>query len=164
MLYTVFTICVIIDESNKLNKNISVISLELVLSFLFCRSSVMETNPFTFQVAYTIIESKIKIHGILSDPLSPMCVRQLCQSSKLLHNIVAEVLANFINDDNRIKEMQIRGHEIKIVNFTDNTTIFLRDITCLNSIQVILRLYEKDKLVQRQFFQKAKPLWGGAGI
>ena len=67
----------------------------------------------------------------------------------LLYNIVAEVLANFINDDNRIKEMQIGSHEIKIVNFTDNTTIFLRDITYLNSIQVILRLYEKDKLVQR---------------
>ena len=29
-------------------------------------------------------------------------------------------------------------------------------------IQVILRLYEKDKLVQRQLFQKAKPLWGSA--
>ena len=26
---------------------------------------------------------------------------------------------------------------------------------------MILRLYEKDKLAQR-FFQKAKPLWGGA--
>ena len=45
--------------------------------------------------------------------------------------------------------MQIGDHEIKIVNFTDNTTIFLRDITYLNRIQAILRLYEKDKLVQR---------------
>ena len=49
----------------------------------------------------------------------------------------------------RIKEIQIGDHEIKIVNFTDNTTIFLRDITYLNRIKVILRLYEKDKLVQR---------------
>ena len=54
---------------------------------------------------------------------------------------------------------EIGDHEIKIVNFTDNTTIFLTDITCLNMIYVILRLYEKDKLVQR-FCQKAKPLWG----
>ena len=38
--------------------------------------------------------------------------------------------------------------------------MFLRDITCLNRIQVILRLYEKDKLAQRYIFQKAKPLWG----
>ena len=49
----------------------------------------------------------------------------------------------------RIKGIQIGDHEIKIVNFTDNTTIFLRDITYLNSMQVILRLYKKDKLAQR---------------
>ena len=41
------TICIIIDESNKLNKNLSVISLELILSFLLCVSSDMETNSFT---------------------------------------------------------------------------------------------------------------------
>ena len=34
LLYTPSTICVIIDESNKLNKSLSVISLELILSFL----------------------------------------------------------------------------------------------------------------------------------
>ena len=69
--------------------------------------------------------------------------------SKLLYNTAAEVPANLINADKRIKGIQIGNHEIKIVNFTDNTTIFIRDITCLNKIQVILRLYEKDKLVQR---------------
>ena len=78
-----------------------------------------------------------------------MCVRQWCQLSKLLYNIVAEVLANLINADKRIKGIQVGDNEIKLVNFTDNTTIFLRDITCLNRILVILRLYEKDKLVQR---------------
>ena len=78
-----------------------------------------------------------------------MCVRQWCQLFKLLYNIAAEVLANLINAERRIKGIQIGDHEIKIVNFTDNTTIFLSDITCLNRMQVILRLYEKDKLVQR---------------
>ena len=62
----------------------------------------------------------------------------------------------------RIKGIQIGDYEIKIVNFAGNTTIFLRDITCFNRIQVILRLYEKDKLAQRYFFQKAKSLWGVA--
>ena len=62
----------------------------------------------------------------------------------------------------RIKIIQIGDHEIKKVNFTDNTNIFLRYITCVNRIQVILRLYEKNKLVQRSFFQKVKPLWGSA--
>ena len=78
-----------------------------------------------------------------------MCVWQWYQQSKLLYNIAAEVLYNLINADKRIKGIQLGDHEIKIVNFTGNTTIFVRDITCLNRIQVILRLYEKDKLVQR---------------
>ena len=90
-----------------------------------------------------------------------MYVHQWCQLSKLLYNMATEVLAYLINVDKKIKGIQIGDHEIKIVNFADNTTIFLRDITCLNRIQVILRLYEKDKLVQREFFQKAKPLWSG---
>ena len=78
-----------------------------------------------------------------------MWVRQWCQLYKLLYRIAAEVLANLINADKRIKGIQIGDHEIKIVNITDNTTIFLRDVTCLNRIQVILRRNEKDKLVPR---------------
>ena len=35
--------------------------------------------------------------------------------------------------------IQIGNHEIKIVNFADNNTNFLRDITCHNRIQVILK-------------------------
>ena len=81
-----------------------------------------------------------------------MCVCQGCLLSILLYNIVDEVLANLINADKRIKGIQIGDHEIKIVNFTDNTTIVLRDITCLNRLNVIFRLYEKDKLVQSQAF------------
>ena len=60
-----------------------------------------------------------------------MCVCQGCLLSILLYNIAAEVLANLINADKRIKEIQIGDHEIKIVNFADNTTIFLRDIPAL---------------------------------
>ena len=108
----------------------------------------METNSFTFEVACTNIESKIKRNGLLFDPLTPICVHQWCQLSNLLYNTAVEILANLINADKRIKGIQIGEHEIKIVNLTDNTTIYLRYITCLNRIQVILILYEKDKLVQ----------------
>ena len=68
----------------------------------------------------------------------------------LLYNIAAEVLANFINADKKIKGIQIGDHEIKIVNFADNTTIysyiFIRVATCLSRIQVILKLYENAKI------------------
>ena len=86
------------------------------------------------KVAYANIESKIKINGLLSDPLTLMWVPQWCLLSMLLCNIAAEVLANFINADKKIKGIQIGDHETKIVNFAGNTTIFLRDITCLNRI------------------------------
>ena len=64
----------------------------------------------------------------------------------LLYNIAAEVLANLIDANKRIKGIQIGDHDIKILNFADNTTIFLRDITCLNRIQVILKPYENAKI------------------
>ena len=75
-----------------------------------------------------------------------MRVRQGCLLSMLLYIIAIEVLANFINTDKMIKGIQIGDHEIKIVNFADDTTIFLWDITCLNMIQVILKLYENAKI------------------
>ena len=49
----------------------------------------------------------------------------------MLYDIAAEVLASLINADKRIKGIQIGDHEIITVNFTDNTTIFLRDIICV---------------------------------
>ena len=64
----------------------------------------------------------------------------------LLYNITAEVLDNLINFIKSIKGIQIGDHEVKIVNFAGNTTIFLRDITCLNRIQVILKPYENAKI------------------
>ena len=87
------------------------------------------------KVAYTDIQSKIKISGLLSDPLTLMQgVRQGCPLSMVLHITVAYVFANFIDTDKRIKGIQIGDHEIKLVNFTDEITIFLADITCLNRI------------------------------
>ena len=54
-----------------------------------------------------------------------MCVCQGCLLSMLLCNIADEVFANLINADKRVKGIQIGDHDIKIVNFADNSTIFL---------------------------------------
>ena len=74
-------------------------------------------------------------------------MRQGCLLSMLLYDTVT--LVNFINADKKIKGIQRGEHEIQIVNFTGNTTMFLRDIICSNRMQVILRLYKKDKLAPR---------------
>ena len=49
--------------------------------------------------------------------------------------------------------MQIRVHEIKVVNFANDTTKLLRAITSLNRIQVILKLY-KDASTSKINFSK----------
>ena len=113
----------------------------------------------TIKVAYTNIQSKIKINGLLSDPFTLMqWVRQGCPLSLVLYIRAAEVLANFIDADKRIKEVQIGDHEIKLENFADDITIFLGDITCLNRIQVILKLYEKAFSSKINLFKKSSPI------
>ena len=75
-----------------------------------------------------------------------MQVCQGCLLSMLLYIIAIEGLDNFINTDKMIKGIQIGDYEIKIVSFADDTTTFLWDITCLNMIQMILKLYENAKI------------------
>ena len=60
-----------------------------------------------------------------------MCVFQGYLLSMLLYNI---------------RGIQIGGHDTKIVNFADNAPIFLRYITCLNRMEVILKPYENAKI------------------
>ena len=55
------------------------------------------------KVAYTNIESRIKINGLLLDPLTLLRVRQGLLLSMLLYIIATEVLANFMNADKGIK-------------------------------------------------------------
>ena len=92
---------------------------------------------------YTNIQFKVKINDLQSDLFKLMReVSQECLLSILLYIIMVEVLEGFINANKRIKGTQIWNDEIEIVNFADDTTIFLRDIPCLDRIQGILRLYE----------------------
>ena len=78
----------------------------------------------------------------------------------VLYIIAAEVLANFIIVDKKIKGIQIGNQEIKLVNFTDDATTFLRDIDCLNRIQSILKLNE-DASSSKINFTKSQALWAG---
>ena len=96
------------------------------------------------KVAYSDIQSKIEINGLLSDHVSLMQgVRQGCPLSMVLYITVAYVFANFTDADKRIKGMQIGEHKTKLVNFANEITFLLGDITCVNRIQVILKLFQK---------------------
>ena len=90
------------------------------------------------------IQSKIKINGLLCKPFTLMqWVHQGCVLSVLLYIISAKVLAIFIHANSRMKGVQVWDHGKKILNFADDTTMFLRDINYLTRIQSILKLNEK---------------------
>ena len=90
------------------------------------------------KVAYTNIQSKININGLLSDPFTLMeGVRQGCPLSMVLYITAAYVFTNFNDADKRMKGIQIGDHGIKLVNFDDKITLFLADITCLTRIHRI---------------------------
>ena len=96
------------------------------------------------KVAYINIQSTIKINGLLSDPFTLMQgFQQGCPLSKMFYITVAYVSTNFIDANNRIKGIQVGDHEIKLVNFADEIAFFLGYITCLNRIQVILKLFQE---------------------
>ena len=76
----------------------------------------------------------------------------------LLCIIVAEVLVIFIDADTTIKGIQIGHHKIKIANFADDTTIFLRDFSCLTKIELILELYQKASSSKINF-SKSQDFW-----
>ena len=149
ILHTLSIICDVVDVSNKLNKNLSVISSKSlvewigILPFLFCKKLDMEKNSFVRLKLHTSTSS-LKLKKMVSYlTLLPLCKGiSICLLSSVLYIRAAQVLANFIDANKRIKGVQIGDHEIKLVNFTDDITIFSEDITCLNRIQVILKLYE----------------------
>ena len=64
------------------------------------------------EVAYTNIQSKTKISGLLSDFFYPY-IRSLAGFSTLilLYITVVEVLANFVNADRRIRGVQMADHK-----------------------------------------------------
>ena len=90
-----------------------------------------------------VASSNIQSNGLLSEsftliqgfhqgfPLSMLCI------------IMAEVLVIFTDVDTRIKGIQIGDHKVKIVNFADDTTIFLRDFSCFTKTELILELRQK---------------------
>ena len=81
---------------------------------------------------------------------------QGCPLLTLYALLLYQVLAIFIDNETRIKSIQIADHEIKIVNFADDTIIFLRNVGCLTKKGFILQLCEKASS-SKTTFQKARP-------
>ena len=125
ILHTFFTIRDITDMPNIFNKQLTVISLDFLKAFdrvdwyFICSALYKFGYGSNFihmiQVAYTNIQSKIKINGLLSDPFTLMQgVHQGFPLSMLLYIIAVKVLAIF-DASTRIKRVLKGDHEIKML-------------------------------------------------
>ena len=134
--YTLSTICDIIDVSNKLHKNLTVISLDFLNTFDrdywdFVFSALQKFGygdkfVHIIKVSLTNIQSEIKINSLISDWSFHPCARSSRGVSSCYTLLQLRCLPISLI---RIKVIQIEDYEIKIVNFDDNITIILRYIT-----------------------------------
>ena len=105
--------------------------------FCFAKVRIGRQIHSLIKVPFTKFQYKIKINDLLSESFT-LCkefardVHSQCCYPLLQLRYVPISLT-------RIKGIQIGDHDIKIANFANGTTIFLREITCLNRIQVILK-------------------------
>ena len=123
---------------------------------------MVKTSCIWIKICYNNIQSKVKINGFLSDPfILSRDVSQGCPLFMLLYVIAAEILASFIIIDKRIQGVQIGDQGINLVNFADDTTIFLSDINSLTRLQTILKIYE-DASSSKSNIKKSQALWPGS--
>ena len=151
-LLTLSTIRDVIDVSKPL------IELMGILSFLLRKSSDMQYGD-KFQDKWLKLHSpiftpKLKRMGSYLTPLR-LC-EDFTKGVHFQHYYALLQLSYSPISLIRIKGIRTGDHDIKIVNFADDTTIFSRDITCLNRIQLIFKLHE-DASGSKINFSKAKP-------
>ena len=96
------------------------------------------------KLAYTDINSKIKVNGFLSDGFAlERGVRQGCPLSAPLYIITAEILAISIRLNPEIKGIQIEDIESKLSQYADDTTLTLTGDGSIPALQRTTTQYEQ---------------------
>ena len=116
------------------------------------------------KLCYTNICSAIKINGFVSEFFSlTRGVRQGCPLSMGLFCICSEYLAEFIRNSASIKGLKLPNSDkiLKIIQYADDTTIFVADVKELNAILCSFRIYE-NATGAKVNVEKTEGLWLGA--
>ena len=98
------------------------------------------------QTMYTAVSCKISNNGYLSRSITlERGVRQGCPLSPLLYCIVAETLGNLIRNNIKIDGLRIPGcnREIKISQYADDTTLFLKNDHSVDQALLSINDYER---------------------
>jgi hypothetical protein len=117
----------IISLHAKKKKNIDKIQHPFLLKVLE-RSDIQGTYLNIVKAIYSKPVANIKLNGEkLEAMLLKSGTKQGCSLSSYLFNIVLEVLARAIRQQNKVKGMQIVKEEVKISLFADDMIIYLSD-------------------------------------
>lgn len=82
--------------------------------------------------------------GFSSDPFYPTRgIRQGCCASPVLFVLAVELLAILVRRTESIKGLEIAGRELKISQYADDATFFLRDSASLTSLRLTLDSFSK---------------------
>ena len=103
----------------------------------------------------------VKNNGLTSDWFA--CSRGTFQGSPLsglLFNLVAEALAIKIRASEHIAGVEINGNEIKISQYADDTTLFLRDSASISSVMKVLTDFKNVSGLEINV-QKCSIMWLG---
>jgi hypothetical protein len=93
---------------------------------------------------YNDISTFVSNNGNLSQPFKPnRGIRQGCPISANLFVIVVEIMANAIRQSKEISGFKIMNEEFKIVQFADDTCIFVQNINSVKNVFDVLESFAK---------------------
>ena len=96
-----------------------------------------------FKILMKNITSQVKINGFLTEPFSmTRGIKQGDPLRALLYVIISEILGNQIRSSDRIKGVRVGNSKKKIMQYVDDTELFVTDDESINQILFELKRYE----------------------
>ena len=113
------------------------------------------------KIFYTSTENAVQNNGFMTSWFQPSKgVRQGCPLSPYFLILSAEVLSKKIRQDSNVRGIKIFGEEIKLSQFTDDTTLFNEDIESLEMAAKIVGDFGRIAGLSLNV-KKTKALWLG---
>ena len=114
------------------------------------------------QTFYGVVQSCVINNGHSSQMFNiERGVRQGCPLSGLLFVLCIEILEQSVKQDSEVLGIQVKGKEIKICQYADDTTCFVRNKTSIDKLLMILDNFGKCSGLKINT-EKTEAMWLGS--